>query len=342
MSYTRPFTYHAPTNLMDACKLLASGGKGARIVAGGTDLLVRVKQGLSTPEILVDVKGLQELKTLLYQPEHGLVLGSGLLLRQIETDLLITERCPALTEAAGKVASYPIRWMGTLGGNLCQETMCWYYNQSSLWRHSQPACFKTGEGECTIAHRPEICYAVYRGDLAVVLLALDAEVTLRSQEREKSLPLASLFLGKGESPLAISPGEILTSVLIPHSALRRRVSYQKLSFRSAVDYPLASAAVAMEGGSSQPLDPSTARVVLGAMGPRPTRCPEAEKVIGEFWGREELWKKLAASLKPYTHPVHNLSHGWPAYRREMAGVIVRRALQELLGQTKRNGGQRGT
>lgn len=337
MSYTRPFTYQAPVSLSEACELLALGGEGARLVAGGTDLLVRIKQGLSSPQILIDVKRVPELRVLTFQPDRGLILGSGLLLRQIETDPLILKTCPALARAASKVASYPIRWMGTLGGNLCQETMCWYYNQSSLWRHSQPECFKSGGAECTLVHKPEICYSVYRGDMAVVLLAVDAEVTLISQKGEKRVPLTSLFQGKGEAPLTIAPDEILASVFIPNRALKRQVSYQKLSFRTAVDYPLTSSAVSMVEESPGTLDPSSARVIIGAMGPAPTRCPKAEKVLADFWGREELWKKLASSLKPYTHPVHNISHGWPGYRREMGAVMVRRAVEELLGHTPENG-----
>ena len=333
MTYTPPFTYQSPTDLREACDLLSFGGEGARIVAGGTDLLVRIKQGLSTPHILIDVKNIAELKVLSFTSDRGLMLGSGLLLRRIETDPLIAEMCPALALTASKVASYPIRWMGTLGGNLCQETMCWYYNQSSLWRHSQPECFKSGGAECTLVHQPEVCYSVYRGDLAVVLMALDAEVTLVSQKGERIVPLASLFQGKGEAPLAITPDEILTSILIPNPALNRQASYQKLSFRSAVDYPLASAAVSMEEAGPKNLNPSTARVTLGAMGPAPVRCVEAEKVLADFWGQEQMWKKLTASLKPYTHPVHNLSHGWPGYRREMAAVMVRRAVEELQGRT---------
>ncbi len=337
MTYTPPFAYQSPTDLKEACELLVFGGDGARLVAGGTDLLVRVKQGLSTPHILIDVKNIAELKVLTFQSDRGLKLGSGLLLRQIETDPLIAEMCPALARAASKVASYPIRWMGTLGGNLCQETMCWYYNQSSLWRHSQPECFKSGGAECTLVHKPEVCYSVYRGDLAVVLLSLDAEATLLSKEKERTVPLVSLFQGKGEAPLAVARDEILTSILIPAQSLKRQVSYQKLSFRSAVDYPLASAAVSMEGEGSKNLNPSTARVTLGAMGPAPVRCVEAEKVLADFWGQEQMWKKLAAALKPYTHPVYNLSHGWPGYRREMAAVMVRRAVEELQGRTPQNG-----
>ena len=250
-----------PASVDEACAVLAEHGPEARAISGGTDLLVRMKQGIVSPRLVVDVKAIPGLSYIQADGDGGLRIGAATTLRAVEKSAAVREGFAALAQAAERVASVQLRNMGTLGGNICLETMCWYYNQSRAWKRAKPACTKAGGETCYVANRAGICYATYRGDTATALMALGAGVRLQRQGGQRIVPLEEFFTGDGQVPNVLTPGELMTEILLPAQPAGSRSVYLKLSHRAAVDYPLVAvgAMLAMSGDRC-----ADARIVLGA------------------------------------------------------------------------------
>jgi 4-hydroxybenzoyl-CoA reductase subunit beta len=324
-----------PTSLEEACRLFQEkGGEGVKALAGGTDLLVSMKQRVLTPRYLVNLKGLSELKGIDYDERQGLKIGPVVTLRELQAAPVVQEKYPALGEAAHAVGATQHQFMGTVGGNLCLDTRCWYYNQSHGWRKSRPACFKLGGEVCHVVEGGKACFAAYQGDMASALLALGAEVRVTHVGGERTLPLEELFTGRGKSPHFLQSNDILSNLRVPPPLSAQGASYKKLRLRESIDFPLVGAAVALSLESGDGVI-QEARVFLTAVGSGPVRVSKAEDLLRGNLFSEEILEKAGEEASRAAHPVSNMPAS-PDYRKKMAAVFMKRAAKEAYKQAKGN------
>jgi 4-hydroxybenzoyl-CoA reductase subunit beta len=318
-----PFEYAAPKSVPAACRLLKERGKEGMILAGGTDLLQALKNRLKMPRVLVDLRGLP-LDRIRYSRRTGLKLGACVSLRQLADDPVVKEKYPMLAAAARQVGTAQLQAMGTVGGNLCQDSLCMYYNRSPMMRLTLAPCHKLGGKVCHAVSGSKDCWAVYSGDLAPVLIALRARVVLAMSAGTKSIALTDLYTGDGKKPNRLKPGQIVTEVLVPPPAPHSGGAYLKLRMRKTIDYPLLGVAVALTMDDQVCLD---ATLALTGVDKRPLWIAEAERLKGQVLCDEEVGQVALAAHKQ-AHPLSNVSELLPKYRREMIDVYVRLAFQQ--------------
>jgi 4-hydroxybenzoyl-CoA reductase beta subunit len=320
------FEHLQPESLEEALCFLGEHGEEAKVIAGGTDLLVSMKQRLLIPKYLLDLKGLG--LDFVEEDQEGLRIGALTRLTTVIKSPLVREKFPVLSQAASHVSAPPLQNMGTLGGNLCQNTRCFFYNQSQFWRQARPLCFKTGGEMCHVVKGGDRCYSAYQGDLASVLIALEARVKLAKKGSERVIPLLNLYTGKGEAPIALEAGEILTEVEIPAPTALWGGDYQKLRYRGAMDFPLVGvAAVLNRNGESC----ARAKVVLTAVASAPVVVEEAGKLLEGQKLDEEAIARAAEAAYEVAHPVANVG-STPRYRRKMVRVMTQRAIANAWGR----------
>lgn len=237
------FELKRPASVAEAAMLLAAE-PGARLLGGGTDLLPKLRRGIERPSWLVDLGGVRELWAMQFSAA-GLLIGAGVTLAQLATDARIAREWPAIAEAAASVAGPGHRNAATLGGNLCLDTRCLFYNQSEWWRAANQFCLKRGGTVCHVAPQGQRCHAAFSGDLAPALLVLGAEVELVGARGIRRLPLADLYRDDGAAHLTLARDELLARVLVPAAPPGQRCGYRKARVRAAMDFPLAGVACAV-------------------------------------------------------------------------------------------------
>jgi 4-hydroxybenzoyl-CoA reductase subunit beta len=311
-----------PRTLDEATTLMARHDGDVKIVAGGTDLLPSMKQKLFTPAYVLDLRGINELRGIRGIPGNGLEIGALTTLSAIEHSPLIREDYPVLSQAAKTVASPVLRNMGTIGGNLCLDTRCLWYNQSLLWRQSCGFCLKKGGDLCHVAPGGSFCWATFSGDTPPALLCLNAEIEIAGPNGVRHTSLSEFYVNDGIVRLHLAPNEIVTRVHLPESSAGWRGSYQKLRIRGSIDYPLAGVAVALRMRSGRVED---ARVAITAVNPAPFLVKDADAHLLGAAPSEELAERVgdlaASTAKPLT-----TSALTPEYRREMVRVFAKRAV----------------
>src|SRR5262245_59223785 len=260
-----PFTYLAPTTVDAAARLMAEHGSDAMLVAGGTDLYPNMKRRQFEPKALVALRGLRELRGVRGSAAGGFTIGAGTTLSALAAHRDIMRAWPALAAAAGLVSTPQLRNMGTIGGNVCVDTRCNYYNQSHQWRKAIGFCMKKDGDICLVAPASPRCWAVSSSDTAPALWSLGARVRLAGPGGERVIPISALYRDDGIQYLARRPDEIVTEVALPVAADTRSV-YLKLRRRGSFDFPVLGVAVALavEGGVVR-----SARIVLGAVASQP-------------------------------------------------------------------------
>ena len=311
-----------PKALDEAIASLSKLADEVKIIAGGTDVLPSMKQKLFTPPYVLDLRGIAELRGIHATADGGVRIGALTTLAAIEHSPLIQRDFEVLYEAAKTVASPVLRNMGTLGGNICLDTRCLWYNQSLLWRKSCGFCLKKDGDLCHVAPGGKTCWAAFSGDTPPALLCLGAEVEIAGPDGLRRVPLAEFFVNDGIVRLHLSGSEIVTRIFLPETAKGWRGSYQKLRVRGSIDYPLAGVAVALKMRNGRVAD---ARMAITAVNPAPHMIKDADlHLIGAEVG-EELAEKVgefaARTAKPLT-----TSALTPEYRREMVRVFAKRAL----------------
>jgi 4-hydroxybenzoyl-CoA reductase subunit beta len=314
-----------PRTVAAAIESLARYGADAQMIAGGTDLVPSMKQGIFSPRVLVDLKGLRELDFIGFDPDRGLEIGALTTISALAASPLIATLFPVLHEAVKTVASPLLRNMGTLGGNVCLDTRCLYYNQSSFWRGSLGGCIKKDGTVCHVAPGSDVCWAAFSGDTAPALIALDARVDLVSPRGQREVPLADLYLNDGLARLDKKPDEILTIVRVPAASGGWKGTYKKLRIRQSIDYPLAGVAVAMRTDADGIC--LEARIALTAVNPAPRSLKAADRLAGQRYSAdlvEEVAREAIRTAKPLKTSASTME-----YRRHMIRVFVRRALTEL-------------
>jgi 4-hydroxybenzoyl-CoA reductase beta subunit len=307
---------------------LAADGGETKALAGGSDLLVRLKQRLLQPRLLLSLTGIPTLSYIREQ-DNEVCIGAMTTLKEVIASSLIHKYFPALHEAARTVGSVAIQHArGTVGGNICQETRCIYYNQSKFWRSARNLCYKAGGQTCFADVQGQKCRSVCQSDLAPALMALAAMLEIRNSGQQRIAPLDLFYTGAGDEPFDLAPDELVTEIRIPLPPKNSSSAYQKLRYRNAVDYPLVSAAcsISLYKGAVD-----TARVVVGAMSAAPLLVTEAADHLWRKEPNEETVNEAARIAKAHamTYPVDNVG-STAAYRQKMVYVLVRRSLTEAL------------
>jgi len=233
---------HRPETLDEAVRL-KSTLSGSRFVNGGTDLIVNLRRGLGEPADLIDLGAVADLASV-RRVEGALWLGAGLTLADLASDPEVLADYPAVAQATLQVAGPNHRAAATLGGNLCQDTRCVYFNQSDWWRKGNGYCLKYKGDKCHVIVKSDRCYATYHGDIAPVLMVLDAEAVIATQGAARRAKIVDLYREDGAAHLTLAPGEALAAVVLPPVA-GWRVGYTKMRERDSVDFPLVGIAVAL-------------------------------------------------------------------------------------------------
>jgi 4-hydroxybenzoyl-CoA reductase subunit beta len=320
----------APRSLAEACSLLEQHGSEARVLAGGTDLLAACKLRNLQPALLVSLRGIEELRGIEFREGEGLRIGAMTRLNRLRYEPSILKHYPALAQAAASVGATQLQFMGTLGGNLCLDTRCFYYNQSKTWRKSRAVCLKMGGEVCHVVPKGGRCYAVFSADTVPVLIALDANVRLVSSAEEREVSLGELYTGDGKKPIALTPGELVREIRIPPAAGRQSSVYLKYRQRDSIDFPLVGVAVRMDSNDDGIC--TECKVVLNAVGSAPLEVPEARELLKGKQPTVELIDEVAKRAEKRAHPVDNTAGSTPSYRRKMAGILTRRALEEVVAR----------
>ncbi|MCJ7596763.1 MAG: FAD binding domain-containing protein, partial [Desulfobacterales bacterium] len=303
--------HRAPGSVAEACSLIEEHGAGAKVLAGGTDLLAACKLRNVRPAMLISLRGIEALRGIEFQEGEGLRIGAMTRLHQLRYDPSIQEHYPALARAAGSVGAVQLQLMGTLGGNLCLNTRCIYYNQSETWRKSRAVCLKMGGDVCHVVPKGERCYAVFSGDTAPVLIALDAKARLISSREEREISLRELYTGDGKEPIALRSGELLQEVRIPPARGTQSSIYLKYRKREAIDFPMVGVAVRMDSNGEGVC--TECKVVLNAVGSAPSEVPEAGKLLKGKVPTAALIDEAAEWAEKQAHPVANTAGSTPSY-----------------------------
>ena len=321
-----PFSYHKPSSVAEATGLMDQYAEEAMYVAGGTDLIPNMKHRLFEPTHLIALKSVTELSGI--REENGdLRIGSAETLAEVAGHPEVQKLFPALADAAGHVAGPQLRNAGTIGGNLCLDTRCTYYNQTSFWRGALGYCLKKDGTVCHVTNVGKKCVAAHSADTPPVLMTLGAMVTLAGPDGERRLPIEEFFITDGIYNTRRTPAEIVTEIRIPVGAASRRQAYAKLRQRKSIDFPLLTVAVSadIEGnGTVQSING-----VVTALGARPRALSGWDNLAVGGTLDADMIDELAERAHEQCHPLENLivDADW---RRAMVPVYVRRVLEKLL------------
>lgn len=315
------FALARPASLAEAVRLLMANPQG-RILAGGTDLVPNLRRGIGAPPLVVDLSAIPGMDAI-EASDSGLRIGARATLGTLAQHPLLAERFPALCEAARTVAGPGHRTVATLGGNVCLDTRCVFYNQAEWWRRGNDYCLKHRGSVCHVAPQGERCHAAFSGDLAPALMALSAEAEIASATGTRTVPLESLYRDDGASHLTLAPWEVLSAVRIP-AAPGVRSGYRKARARGAIDFPLAGVAVALSVAEGRL---ASLRVAVTGTNSRPFVVDGTAELLA-CAPDEETAAKLGKLVEKQVRPMRTTvtsSH----YRRQVAVVLARRLLLAL-------------
>jgi 4-hydroxybenzoyl-CoA reductase subunit beta len=316
------FEHLEPKTLEEACALLADHGGAAAVIAGGTDLVVRMKHGVTRPERLVDIKGVAGLREIRRAGE-GVSLGAAATLTDIRKSAIVRADYPILAEAALGVGAAQLQNMGTLGGNLCLEPRCWYYQQTPSWRAARQPCFKNEGAVCYMAKGAKRCYALYCGDTAPALLALGASVRLVSAGGERTVRLEAFFVDDGRKHTVLRRDELLAEVILPPSAPARPGTYLKYRKRGSVDFPIVGVGAVLRPGAE-------VRVAVTGAGSVPFLVSGVEDFAAGGNLSPERIDRIAAAAGRQAKPVSRMEVS-TSYRKQLVRVLTKDALTKLTG-----------
>jgi 4-hydroxybenzoyl-CoA reductase subunit beta len=322
------FDYRAPRSVAEAAKILAGEGPQAMLIAGGTDLLPNMKRRHQTPKVLVSLRGIEELRKT--SNGSGIGLGSALTLAEITRNEKIRTNSTALYQAAAQVATAHLRNMGTIGGNLCLDTRCTYYNQNYEWRKAIDFCLKKDGEICWVATASKRCVAVSSTDTAPALIALNASVVLSGSSGDREIPVEALFKNDGIDYLSRRPDEILTEIIIPQKNFKS--TYWKLRRRGSFDFPILGVAVALKFSSGNIIE--DARVALGAVASRPFLVEKASEYLKGKTLSDDVIAEASAMIASRAKPMDNTDMDL-YWRKEVADDFAGYALRELRGDDMR-------
>jgi 4-hydroxybenzoyl-CoA reductase subunit beta len=321
-----PFQYLRPSSVAEAVQILVEHGSEAMAIAGGTDLVPNMKHRLFTPSVLVPLKGVSDLHGITVS-ETEITIGAAETLTALSVHPQVRLHFKALADAAAHVAGPQIRNSATLGGNLCLETRCTYYNQTEFWRDALGYCLKKDGTVCHVTKVGKKCVAAHSADTPPVLMMLNAVADLVGPGGERTVSVRDFFVADGICNTVRDPGELVVRIRIPLPGRGFRAAYQKLRQRQSIDFPLLTVAVAATMDDDDRVE--TLGGVVTALGARPREFSGWEDLaLGEKL-TPELVEALAERAHKQCHPLENITvdQDW---RRAMVPVFVTRALGNLV------------
>jgi 4-hydroxybenzoyl-CoA reductase subunit beta len=309
---------------------------GSRLLGGGTDLVVNIRRGIVSPPVLIDITAVEQLR-FIKADAQSIEVGASVTLAELAAHPDVIRHYPVVAQAAGSIAGPTHRVMGTVGGNICLDTRCIFYNQSDWWRGAINHCLKTTGQICHVAPKSRgVCFATFSGDLAPAFMTLGAEVDIAGPAGRRSLPLDKLYigfarqdqpitetLGDGKYFLSLRPGEFVTAVRAK-STPGLRSGYDKIRIRRSIEYPVCGVAVALRRESDTLAD---LRVAFTGTNPRPVLLEGTDTLCGGplddrvLKGLDDLVRDQIMAMKTTFTPGH--------YRRRVAGVLARRLVAQL-------------
>lgn len=320
-----PFQYHRPETVKQAVALLGEYGEAAMPVAGGTDLVPNMKHRLFTPKHLVALKGVSELRGIRVEGDE-MVIGAGESLTAVATHPEVRLHFTSLSDAAGHVAGPQLRNQGTIGGNLCLDTRCTYYNQSEFWREALGYCLKKDGTVCHVTRVGKRCVAAHSADTPPVLMTLGAVADIVGPGGERVVSVSDFFVADGIHNNRLAPGELVTRIRIPLPTETRRAAYVKLRQRASIDFPLLTVAVAADIDGDGRI--GELQGVVTALGARPRELSGWNDVARGEVLSPELIEALAERAFKQCHPLENMTVD-ADWRHAMVPVYVKRALAKL-------------
>jgi 4-hydroxybenzoyl-CoA reductase subunit beta len=319
------FSYLRPKTAREAAVMAADLGPRAMFVAGGTDLFPKLKRRQFEIDTLI---ALDFLPREVHNGSTECVVGAGVTLAAASRDEHLIQNFAGYAEAAGLVSSPPLRNAGTVGGNLCVDTRCNYYDMTYEWRKAAGFCMKKDGDICLVAPSSPRCWAVTSSDTAPMAIALDGVVSLVGADGERELPVSALYRDDGIDYMAKQASEVVTSIRLS-AGRETKSAYVKLRRRGSIDFPIAGAAVAVR------LDGDTVvscRIVLSAVASHPLEATAAEAFLKGKRASEDAIRETADIAAKPAKPLDNadLSHFW---RKRMVRVVVEQALQQATTRT---------
>ena len=309
-----------PQSVADALSARAASA-GARFLAGGTDLLANMRRGLVDADILIDLGAVAELKALTFDAA-GLRIGAGVTLEALAAHPDVRRDYPALAQAALGIAGPTHRAVGTVGGNLCLDTRCRFYNQSASWRAGNDFCMKKDGDACRVAKKSARCYAAFSGDLAPALMVLGAVAEIAGPQGRREQPLADNYADDGIAYLALAPEELLVAVRVPATA-GLRSGYEKIRVRAALDFPLAGVSVALTFKEGR-ID--TLRIAVTGTDSRPILISGLDALHG--LSPEEAEAQIEKLMRKQIGPMETALAS-ASYRRRVAPALAKRLMRRL-------------
>lgn len=324
------FEHLRPASLKEASQLLEEYGPRSVLAAGGTDIYPRMKYRLVRPEWVVSLKGLP-VKPPAVTRQGDLHLDALMTLADVARSPTIRERTPVLAEAASKVGSNQIRHMGMLGGNICLENRCLYYNQTHTYQFVEP-CFKRKGERCYLIPKGEKCWAVFTADTVPALIALGALVNITGPENARQLPLEGFYTGDALRPLVLSGSEIVTEVIVPAQSSICGAAFVKFNLRGGMEFAALTVAVLLNMEDDRH-NCNSARIIVGSVSAAPIRARKAEQAMVDQRLSTDLFQEVAQiianEVSPYPH------HGYSVrYLKECLKVQSGRALNRALERVR--------
>jgi len=293
----------------------------SRFIAGGTDLIVNIRRGIIRPELLIDLSGIDELSEIRADGD-GVTIGAGVTIATLASDPIIVSRYRAVAQGAEGIAGPGHRVMGTVGGNLCLDTRCIYYNQSEWWRSANSYCLKNRGDTCHVAPQGNRCHATFSGDLAPALLVFGAVIDIAGPQSQRRIPLSELYVEDGRAHLALAEDELVVSVRVP--ANPPASLYEKVRARGAIDFPLAGVAVALAKSADTI---GSLRIALTGTNSRPFLLTDTENFVGRFVD-DKLLQEIDRLVQKQVQPMRTTLVS-ANYRRVAAAAVARRLVSKL-------------
>jgi len=320
------FEFRKPATVAELSEILSADPE-AKPLGGGTDLLPNLRRGIEKPPMVVDITAVDEMQEIRTGDDRGLRVGAAVTLAELASHPDVLARWPVVAKGAGEVAGPTHRMMGTVGGNLCLDTRCVYYNQSEWWRTANDYCLKK-EGEmCHVAPKSKVCFAAYSGDMAPTAVVMAATVDLVGPDGARTVPLIEIFNDDGIEYLTLKPGEFVVAMNLPAPPDGLLADYTKVRVRGSIDFPLAGVAVALrrEGGTLADL-----RICLTGT----NSAPLSVSGLGDFIGKapdEETLKAIERLVSKQMQPMRS-TFTPQTYRRHVAINLTKRLIGDLFAQ----------
>jgi 4-hydroxybenzoyl-CoA reductase subunit beta len=319
-------SYHKPATLDECLEMLSELSAGSpdkeklRVVAGGSDVIFNMRLRLFEPDNVVSIRGIEELQQLEELADGSLRIGAGCRLIDLADNPLIQERYPALKQAIDAVASVHIRNIGTLGGNICLETRCWFTNNSAEWRQGREGCFKTDREQCHVIPSSQVCHAINNADTPPALMVLNAVLTIQSTQGSRAVPITEFYNPDGMAHMALQPGEIVTHITLP--PCKDRSVFIKFTPRKGMDFSIGAVAIRAGGHGEQA---ENVAIVVGSVSNSPIMLAGSAKVIESEGLGDAAIAKAIDSIREELGEITNL-YGKATYKKQIAKTLVRRAL----------------